>query len=378
MSLKRKVISAVTAVSLSAGAAAIAPSVYAINSGNHTVRLDDNGQTYYKDNNGNTVYDEYVLDKWGNIVYDCFFDSGRNALIGLHKENNKYYDQYGNRISSSYVYDRFGNKVGISTLFDNYDNYKYNNSNYQIYNPNVVYNTNPNYNYNYDPNYNYNCNPNSGYYNGNDYVNVDIDDPNILNRYLEMRDGQLYYGNTRVDNHGAAYNNGMPQQHWDPNVPQMPPYGAPINGQYNPIQNPIVNENYYVTPLYTLVKTQWGKTVYAYSPVADVYSAYGISGWRLNSIYNENDYALNSVFYEEVNSFGNDIRTNPYTVDRINNATNLYIWRYQSMEGTKYCVSTVKDPIYPGFVYNSTFNINDLGPLKTADAVMYTLVKRGY
>ncbi len=82
----------------------------------------------------------------------------------------------------------------------------------------------------------------------------------------------------------------------------------------------------------------------------------------LLDIFNEiaNDLELNSVFYEEINTFNNDYRWDGRIVNMINNSHNMYVWVYYTNEGPKYCVSPVKFPSNSDFVYNSDYNINDV------------------
>ena len=131
--------------------------------------------------------------------------------------------------------------------------------------------------------------------------------------------------------------------------------------------------------LYTLVKDG----VYAYSKVPDV-SIYGLYGWTCNSIYNENDYNLNPVFFEEINTFGNHIEYNYDIISKINNNTDMYVWTY-NIDGIDYwCVSPSKNPYdinnaianYTNVRFNlvGEYGVIDLSvPLKTSAQVLNSL-----
>lgn len=250
-----------------------------------------------------------------------------------------YVDDNGFKVMDDYVIDPNNRKIYGGYSFDYRDNVILNNPIYENYN-------------NYDNYYNeyrdyYNNYNDYNNYNKEHVVNVDISDPEVYARYMQAH-------RETCNDYYCRYNNQYPQNYNNANNYDY----------YNTNQN-----NYEDTQFYVLVKTENGITKYAYSPVADI-SEYGIYGWALNSIYNENDFDLNSVFFEEINTFGNDYRWNSDIVNKINNIHNLFIWRYETYEGTKYCVSKVRIPQNPDFVFNSEFNINDIGVLKTSYAVM--------
>ena len=274
MAKGRKVISTVAALTI---AASLAPTV--------------NAKNYYKDEDGNKIYEDHIVDNNGNVLYD------------------------------GYYIDEDGNAIIVEKMPTIYDDYDYD------------------YDYDYDNNY-YNR-----YNDSNTHINIDISDPEVYNRYLKdhkkhCNDYQCKHNRADIINHGQnGYNNNYDN-----------------NYNYNDYNKNNNLENKY---LYTVVKTQDGVTKYAYSPVANV-ADYGIYGWTLNSIYNENDLELNSVFYEEINTFNNDYRWDGRIVNMINNSHNMYVWVYYTNEGPKYCVSPVKFPSNSDFVYNSDYNINDV------------------
>lgn len=217
----------------------------------------------------------------------------------------------------------------------------------------------------YDPYYN-EYDPYYGeYYNNynlDDHINVDIQDPAILQRYLAD------HAKNCTDYDCAA------RGHYDYLQEYYPSYYPEYNPNYYPEYNPNYNQyedNYisddqydnqnYEGVLYTLVKyTADGSAVYAYSGTQDV-AKYGFSGWQLNSLYNSNDYSLNSVFYEEKYRFGNNFDWNDQLIDLINRTSGLYIWKYAVDGNIRYCVSPNRFPESGRYEYNSKFSvINDL------------------
>ncbi len=326
-SLKRKVISVVTAMGLMAGAAAPA-----VNAANATIK---NGYTYftgksstYTDKNGNKVYNGkgYIVTKNGQKLYeqyDYFFDIDGNAVIFT----NDYVDTNDTIIGEPW-YDDNSNGHWISN--DEF-NYFQNNVNTSI--------------------------PGS-------HINVDIQDRASLERYLEA-----HAANCKEANCDARYylnyfkNDGLANGYY-PNYDYSNNYTPNYNNNYNngynygqQVQANPTNEG----TLYTLIKYKpSGEAVYAYSGIQDV-SIYGFSGWSVNSIYNENDYTLNSVFYEEANTFGNYYILD---ADYVANTCGLFIWKTNINGETKYCISASRYPsAYSSFEYNSLFSIvNDLKP----------------
>ena len=352
--IRRKVISVITAASILAGMGTMTVSArYA---------QTKNGYTYYSDLNSTYV------DKYGNIIYN-----GQGYLMTpskerLYEKSNYYFDADGNAVIFNYPksnvnnnYNSFTNSYGGFTTEDNYPNYYYNQNYYDS-------------NY-YDSNY---------YYNPNEHINVDISDPQVYQRYLNAHKANCTDQNCIVNNH----NNYMSQFYTDnnPNYTDSYDYNNYPNNwnqqndynNYNNANGYYNNQNIYQEPvyevrkLYTLLKyDKYGNKVYAYAADTDV-SKYGFSGWVLNSEYNANDYALNSVFYEEKHHFGNNYDWNAELVEFIKQTSGLYIWMYQNNLGeTKYCISPIKDPNTSAFVYNSPFDPkNDvISELKTADAV---------
>lgn len=209
----------------------------------------------------------------------------------------------------------------------------------------------------YDPYYN-EYNPNYGeYYNNynlDNHINVDIQDPAILQRYLADHAKNCTDYDCAARGHYDFYQNYYPEDNsnYYPDYNQYEDNYVP-NDQYD-------NQNYEGV-LYTLVKyTADGNAVYAYSGTQDV-SIYGFSGWQVNSVYNSNDYSLNSVFYEEKYRFGNNFDWNDQLVDLINQTSGLYIWRYYEGENAKYCISSRIFPESERYEFNSKFSvINDL------------------
>ncbi len=309
-SLKRKVISVVTALSMSGTMGATMAS--AANSFTNT-----QGYTYVEGKA--TVY----TDVYGNTVYN-----GKGYIL----------DSYGHRLSesSSYYLDYDGNAIITNQQHQHYD---YGYDNYDQYG---------NYNNNYNP---------------NAHVNVDILDPNVLQRYLQAHQANC-------QNPACIQNN---HQNYLDNL-----YGYDNNYNYDYNNYPQYNDNnqfydygYENNQLYTLVKYKNnGEAIYAYSATDNV-RQFGFEGWNVNSIYNENDYNLNSVFYEEAHTFGNNFYWNDNIMNRIMANSGLYVLKYQSYNGEKYCLSPIKN--VPGFEYNSNFNpYNDLSDLKTAESVQYS------
>ena len=280
MSKKRKVVSAVAALSL---AATMAPSVNAAKSNYHTTKYSSSYGQYYTDDYGNKVYDDFIIDQNGQKHYDYQLDNKDNAIIN---------------------YD----------CFNSYEDYK-----------------------RYE----------------NTHLNVEIADDDVFNRVVTAHRENCNDYRCRMGYEQFIVNHGQNQ------------INNSVNNNWNQNQVPTTNNK-----LYTVVKTQNGVTKYAYSPVENV-ANYGIYGWNLNSTYNENDLDLNSVFYEEINTFGNDFRWNYDVVNTINNTHNLYVWSYNMNGETKYCVSPNKYPQNNEFTYNSDFNINDVNvELKTSYKAM--------
>ena len=200
----------------------------------------------------------------------------------------------------------------------------------------------------YDPYY-------EGYYNDynvDNHINVDIQDPAILQRYLADHAKNCTDYDCTVRGHYDFYHN----SNFNPN------YYPEYNPNYNQFEDNYVpdvqydNQNYEGV-LYTLVKyTADGNAVYAYSATQDV-AKYGFSGWQVNSLYNSNDYSLNSVFYEEKYRFGNNFDWNDQLIDLINRTSGLYIWTYSVDGNARYCVSPNRIPQSERFAFNSTFSV---------------------
>ena len=313
-----------------------------------------------------------------------------NAYNSRFSTDGPYYQDNG--FTTEDYYNRYNNYPNNYYDYNNYNNY----SNYNNYN-----------NYNND----YNNGYNNGYnYNQDEHINVDINDPVVLERYLQahkanctdyecQRDNHVKYMtelvNGQYNNNGNYYYDNNYNNNVNPNYnyPQEYPNYNP-NQQYNNWNTPTyIPENNYqnVTPaqqqpiyevqkLYTFVKYDaYGNKVYAYGANSDL-NKYGFTGWILNSEYNANDYNLNSVFYEEKYHFGNNFDWNSSLVEFIKQTSGLYVWTYKNQWGeTKYCLSPIKMPNNNTFVYNSDFNpVNDLSELKTADAVYNQGYSRTY
>ncbi len=210
----------------------------------------------------------------------------------------------------------------------------------------------------YDPYY-------EGYYNDynvDNHINVDIQDPAILQRYLADHAKNCTDYDCTVRGHYDFYQNFYPNYFPDYNSNFNPNYYPEYNPNYNQFEDNYVpdvqydNQNYEGV-LYTLVKyTADGNAVYAYSATQDV-AKYGFSGWQVNSLYNSNDYSLNSVFYEEKYRFGNNFDWNDQLIDLINRTSGLYIWTYSVDGNARYCVSPNRIPQSERFAFNSTFSV---------------------
>ena len=265
-----------------------------------------------------------------------------------------YVDSYGNKVYDSYIIDSQGRVLYDGYYFDERDN--------------VIIDENQYY-YNYDAG-------KEQYLNYLNYhLNIDIPMeylPNFLAAHTQNCDDYQCKAGYEKYFKNEVYN-------------QIPNTTYPSTPS---ITNPNYTNENTDNIFYTMVKIQNGITKYAYSNTKTL-AQYGLFGWEFNSVYNFNDYTLNSVFYEEIYTFGNDYRWNYDIVNKINNNTNLYIWRYQNEFGeTKYCVSTIQNPTlvnqqlvtksFAKFYYNSNFNINDVAvELKTVSSAIndigYTL-----
>lgn len=320
--IKRKVVSVVTALGLLASSM---PAALAATSKYHTSSRDSYGNQYYTDKYKNKVYDGYIVDQYGNTFYrnryGVSFDDRDNAIIDV----NAYY------------------------MYENG-------------------NVNSNWNNGFQNNENQGLNDYLDYLSS--HLNIDADPAN-LNRIMEAHtqtcvDMRCITGYALYKNYFQTVSNTASNQQNNGNEQFIP-------------QNPTETAD----TLYTLVKTVGNKTVYAYAKDQDV-TKYGIYGWTCNSVYNANDYSLNSVFYEEINSFGNAISSNPYITSAINANTDLYVWNYVINGQNHWCVSPVQDPaeinkqIAPytnvRFSFVSEYNMNDVNvDLKTSSTVLDSL-----
>ena len=400
-SIKQKVVSAAVAgVMLGTGIGAAPMNVEAARQ--FEIR---NGYTYYK-SLGSTY-----TDKYGNKVYN-----GKGYLITdhgngqkLYEQQDYYFDEDGNAVIFNYGYDNYYN--GYNNYPYNY-NYGYDNNaqhyedghinididpaNWNLYIANhaancddpyciqrnhapFIYGNNNNYqNYvpQYTPDYNQN---NTNQYNAE--INLDVRSYTLAKRawdgsyiyaYSPVKDVSVY--GLQGWSFNSIYNPVNDSQLNNVFYVEATDFGNPniyYNNQNNNNQNYTENNQQEEGKLYTLVKYGWdGKPIYAYSGIKDV-SIYGFTGWSYNSDYNFNDLDINSVFYEELNSFGNQFIYNPSLMEYIKQTSGLYIWRYLNDYGNiKYCVSATRVPNSLDFEFNSEFDpYNDISKIKTAKAV---------
>lgn len=334
MKKKTKVASVLTAGVL---AATMGANALAASSRYHTT-YTKNGESYYTDSYGNEVHTDYVITNDGVYV------------------DRKYcrFDEKDNVIDVNYSYDH--------NMYPNY--------------PEGYYNDYPNYN-NY-PAGTWFPQTEDEYtrFLEEEHLNIDI---NVI------EDKRNFFAQHRKSCTNPTCNYGYDRFYSKTYAPLTPNNGYDNNYNDNYYNNYQPNYQTKQIKFYTLVKQAYGQNVYAYSPVPSV-EQYGIYGWTLNSEYNANDYGLNSVFYEEFNTFGNDFRFSNIA-SAIVNANNLFVWRYSLPTGeVKYCLSNVQYPqsVYSQdfdmsiFTYNSKFNMNDLNELKTVSAAMEELKYYGY
>ncbi len=215
----------------------------------------------------------------------------------------------------------------------------------------------------YDPYYNEYYNNNN--YNLDNHINVDIQDPAILQRYLADHAKNCTDYDCAARGHYDYLQEYYPSYYPEYNPNYYPEYNPNYYPNYNQYEDNYVSDDQYDNQnyegvLYTLVKyTADGNAVYAYSGTQDV-AKYGFSGWQLNSLYNSNDYSLNSVFYEEKYRFGNNFDWNEQIVNLINQTSGLYIWRYYDGD-VHYCVSPNMLPNSDRYEFNSKYFVaNDL------------------
>ena len=324
-SLKRKVISVVTALSMTGTMGATMASAANTFTNTQGYTYVEGKATVYTDKYGNTIYNGkgYIIDSYGHKI---------NESNG----NNYFFDYDGNAVITNSQHQHYD--YGYNNYYDQYGNYNYNNS----YNPNA-------------------------------HVNVDILDPNVLQRYIQAHQANCQNPACIQNNH-QDYFNDLYGYNNNYNYNNYPQYNDNYNN-YN--EYPQYNDyDYENGQLYTLVKYKNGKAVYAYSATDNV-RQFGFEGWIVNSEYNANDYNLNSVFYEEAHTFGNNFYWNDDIMNKIMANSGLYVLKYQTYDGIKYCLSPIRE--VPGFEYNSKFNpYNDLSNLKTAEAVAARGLTRVY